>query len=111
MINNNDVCQALKKMTLEEFANILSSYNEMRISNEKMTNEIQENINKKILYTIDELIEQYPFFTRYNINKAIQKDGLPYFTIGNKRMFNKEEIEKWLDKESKTKKEKQKYEI
>lgn len=110
MISNNDVCQALKKMTLEEFANILSSYSEMKISNEKVIEKIQEE-NKKILYTTDELIEMYPFFTRYNINKAIQKCGLPYFTIGNKRMFNKDEVEKWLDKESRLKKEKTKYDI
>lgn len=110
MITNNEVYQTLKKMTLEEFAQILSSYSEIKNENEKIIEKYQEE-NKKILYTIDELIEQYPFFTRYNINKAIQKDGLLYFTIGSKRMFNKDEVEKWLDKESKQKKEKTKYEI
>ena len=110
MITNNEVYQTLKKMTLEEFAQILSSYSEIKNENEKIIEKYQEK-NKKILYTIDELIEQYPFFTRYNINKAIQKDGLPYFTIGSKRMFNKDEVEKWLDKESKLKKDKTKYDI
>ena len=110
MINNNDVCQTLKKMTLEEFAKILNSYNEMKINNEKVIEKYEEE-NKKIYYTVDELIEVYPFFTRYNINKAIQKCGLPYFTIGNRRMFNKDDVEKWLEKESKVKKEKTKYDI
>ena len=72
MITNNEVYQTLKKMTLEEFAQILSSYSEIKNENEKIIEKYQEE-NKKILYTIDELIEQYPFFTRYNINKAIQK--------------------------------------
>lgn len=110
MDNEKDICKALKKMTLEEFANILNSYNEMNANNNRKE-EIKEQTPKKILYTIDELIEEYPFFTRYNINKAIQNTGLPYLIIGNKKMFNKEEIEKWLDKESKSKKEKNKYEI
>lgn len=110
MSTNNDVYQTLKKMTLEEFAQILSGYSEMKNTNEKVIEKYQEE-SKKILYTIDELIEKYPFFTRYNINKAIQKNGLPYFTIGNKRMFSKDEVEKWLDKESKLKKDKTKYDI
>ena len=110
MDNEKDICMALKKMTLEEFANILNSYNEINANNNKKK-EINEQTSKKILYTIDELIEEYPFFTRYNINKAIQNTGLPYLVIGNKKMFNKEEVEKWIDKEYKRKKEKNKYEI
>ena len=93
MDNEKDICMALKKMTLEEFANILNSYNEINANNNKKK-EINEQTSKKILYTIDELIEEYPFFTRYNINKAIQNTGLPYLVIGNKKMFNKEEVEK-----------------
>lgn len=112
MNNEKDICMALKNMTLEEFASILNRYNEINANNNKKE-EINEQTqtSKKILYTIDELIEEYPFFTRYNINKAIQNTGLPYLVIGNKKMFNKEEVEKWLDKESKSKKEKNKYEI
>ena len=34
MITNNDVYQTLKKMTLEEFAQILSSYSEMKNEND-----------------------------------------------------------------------------
>ena len=105
---NIDIYQTLKKMTLEEFINILGNYDKKE-TNDGTVESNEEN--KKTIYTIDELIIQYPFFTRYNINKAIQKDGLPYFTIGNKRMFNKEEIDKWLEKESKVKKDKNKYEI
>lgn len=109
MINNNDVYQTLKKLTLEEFVKILSTYEDIKINDANLDKDpIKE---KKIFYTTDELINKYPFFTRYNINKAIEKNKLPYFTIGNKRMFNKDEIEKWLDKESKSKKEKIKYDI
>jgi len=53
---------------------------------------------------INDLIQKYPFFTRYNINKAINERGLPYLKIGNKKMFDEEKVEKWIDKELKTKK-------
>ena len=41
MITNNDVYQTLKKMTLEEFAQILSSYSEMKNENEKIIEKYQ----------------------------------------------------------------------
>ena len=96
-------------MTLEELLSIFICH-----ERENKANENIETLNKKedkVLYTINELIEKYPFFTRYNINKAIQNDGLPYCFIGNKRMFNKEEVDKWIEKETKPKKEKIKYDI
>lgn len=105
----NEIYSAIKNMTLEELLSIFN-YQEKE-------NKVNENIqifnqeDTKVLYTVSELIEKYPFFTRYNINKAIQKEGLPYCTIGNKRMFNKDEIDKWIEKETKPKKEKMKYDI
>ena len=53
MITNNDVYQTLKKMTLEEFAQILSSYSEMKNENEK-------------------IIEKYPLAEVYAV---YEKDG------------------------------------
>lgn len=109
MLNNkSEIYAAVKNMTLEELASIFTPTKKI---------ETVEHIDKtektdsKILYTINELIENYPFFTRYNINKAIQNDGLPYCFIGNKRMFSKNEIDKWLEKETSQKKEKLKYDI
>ena len=96
-------------MTLGELISIFNCQEKQNKINEDI--QIINQDNSKILYTINELIEKYPFFTRYNINQAIQKDGLPYCLIGNKRMFNKEEIDKWLEKETKPKKEKFKYDI
>lgn len=106
--NNDYLYKTLKNMTLEELVSIFKT------SNQIGPIRIEEKINTEdsmVLYTINELIDKYPFFTRYNINKAIENGGLPYCFIGNKRMFNKEEIEKWLEKETKPKKEKIKYDI
>lgn len=99
---NNEVYDKIKKLTLEEFANILNNF----ISNEKDNpkEDCSKSVKNKVLYNIDELIENYPFFTRYNINKAIQNDGLPYLIIGKKRLFDKEAIDNWLTKENANKK-------
>ena len=108
-MSKNEIYNTIKNMTLEELISIFNCQEKQNKINEDI--QIINQDNSKILYTINELIEKYPFFTRYNINQAIQKDGLPYCLIGNKRMFNKEEIDKWLEKETKPKKEKFKYDI
>ena len=108
-MSKTEIYNTIKNMTLEELLSIFNCNEEEKIIKEKIQESNQEE--SKILYTINELIEKYPFFTRYNINKAIQNDGLPYCLIGNKRMFNKTEIDKWLEKETKPKKEKVKYDI
>lgn len=108
-MSKKEIYNTLKNMTLEELASIFNHSEEENKISENI--EILNKEDSKVLYTINELIEKYPFFTRYNINKAIQKDGLPYCVIGNKRMFNKEEIDKWLEKETRPKKEKIKYDI
>lgn len=108
-MSKSEIYNTLKSMTLEELLSIFICHEK-----ENKVNDNIETLNKKedkVLYTINELIEKYPFFTRYNINKAIQNDGLPYCFIGNKRMFNKEEVDKWIEKETKPKKEKIKYDI
>jgi len=108
-MSKNEIYNTIKNMTLGELISIFNCQEKQNKINEDI--QIINQDNSKILYTINELIEKYPFFTRYNINQAIQKDGLPYCLIGNKRMFNKEEIDKWLEKETKPKKEKFKYDI
>lgn len=107
---NDDVYDKLKKLTLEEFAKILNTFTINCKDN--LEEKPSDKEKSKILYNIDELIENYPFFTRYSINKAIQNDGLPYLIIGKKRLFDKEAIDKWLSKETeKNKKQKNKYEF
>lgn len=108
-MSKSEIYNTLRKMTLEELASMFCCSEEKAVVNENMN--ISNKAERKVLYTVNELIEKYPFFTRYNINKAIQNDGLPYCFIGNKRMFDKEEIDKWLEKETKPKKEKIKYDI
>ena len=110
-MGKNEIYSVIKNMTLEELISIFK-YHEIKSEN-KLNEDIQipNQEEKRVLYTINELIEEYPFFTRYNINKAIKNDGLPFCSIGNKRMFNKEEIDKWIEKETKPKKEKVKYDI
>jgi len=102
-----ELSKTLKSMTLGELAEIF-------YPNEK---DIIENINimkedeETIFYTIRDILEKYPFFTRYSLNKAIQSGGLPSCIVGKQRMFNKEEVEKWLEKETSPKAKKIKYDI
>lgn len=57
---------------------------------------IKEKNDNDEIYTIEQLISNYSFFTRYSLNKAMEEDGLPYFKIGSKKHFKKNEIEKWI---------------
>ena len=107
--NKEELYDILKRMTLEEFATAINGSKTVKSDKEECN--LQNHYRVKTLYTINELIEKYPFFTRYNINKAIQNDDLPYCSIGKKRMFSKTEVEKWLEKNMCTKKENQKYKI
>lgn len=109
---NKELIECLKNITLEELANILyTSKGEEKKPTENKKNVVDLNKDRKVLYTIDDLINNYPFFTRYNINKAIQEKGLPYITIGNKRLFDKDSVEKWIEKGTKTKNERNKNDI
>lgn len=62
-----------------------------------------------IIYSINQLIENYSIFTRYNINKAISEKGLPYFSLGSKKYFKKSEIEKWIEKQQSDNKNSRRY--
>ena len=107
--NKEELYDILKRMTLEEFSTAINGSKTVKSDKEECN--LQSHYRVKTLYTINQLIEKYPFFTRYNINKAIQNDDLPYCSIGKKRMFSKSEVEKWLEKNMCTKKENQKYKI
>lgn len=100
---DSDVYEKIKKLTLEEFANILTTFVDIKKDNQKKDCK-KTVVNNKTLYNIDELIDNYPFFTRYSINKAIQNDGLPYMIIGKKRLFDKDAIDAWITKENDNKK-------
>ena len=100
MDNEKDICMALKKMTLEEFANILNSYNEINANNNKKE-EINEQTSKKILYTIDELIEEYPFLEKifmYAFTNYSEKEVYALFGLNKNNIrlddfyFDKEKI-------------------
>lgn len=106
MDDNKYLVNKLKKMTLEELCYLLTT-----ISEKKNITNTEPVVCDKTLYTIDELIQNYPFFTRYNINKAIQEKGLPYFAIGNKKLFEKKSVDEWLEKETKTKNQRMNFKI
>lgn len=78
-------------MTLEEL--VLCVLNK---SNNNSVN-IDPNKNNDTVYTIEQVIDNYSFFTRYSLNKAIVEENLPYFKIGNKKYFKKSEIENWIN--------------
>ncbi len=88
-------------MTLEELVLCIIE------QSNKIKEEPKENISSKQIednssdniYSINQLIENYPIFTRYNINKAIIEKGLPYFCLGSKKYFKQSEIEKWMEKQ------------
>ena len=63
-MSNHDVMNVLKSLTLEDIIKLV-------INDEKKNgvNEDKQEIieSSKEIYNIEELIEKYPFFTRYNI--------------------------------------------
>lgn len=99
VIMKNDLYETISNMTLFE---LIEAIQQGSISN-KMSNSIIKNIEEEstTLYDTNELIEKYPFFTRYNLKKAIEEDNLSYIKIGNKRFFEKEAIEKWISHKNK----------
>ena len=68
-MSNQDVMNVLKSLTLEDIIKLV-------INDEKKNgvNEDKQEIieSSKEIYNIEELIEKYPFFTRYNIVKIIK---------------------------------------
>ena len=102
---NENMYNMISNMTLGELVNVLN--NKEQYKDSELNRNIINNIEKEttILYDTNELIESYPFFTKYNIKKAIEEENLPYITIGRKRLFEKKLVEKWLEDKYKRKKE------
>lgn len=87
---NNDKYEQVKNMTLEELVLcVMNKYNDRK-----------EGIDEQV-YSIDQVISKYSFFTRYSLNKAIMEEKLPYFKIGSKKYFKKEDIELWIKEQQK----------
>lgn len=61
----------------------------------------KKEIAKNIIYNSNELLKNYPMFTKYSLDIAIKKSDLPYFRIGHKRYFEKEAIDKWIAEHNK----------
>ena len=96
-MSNQEVLNVLKKLSLEDIIKMIIDENRK----EEVVVENKESVEvSKEIYSVDELIEKYPFFTRYNINKAIEEDKFPVFYIGRKKFFDKDEIEAWLSQKS-----------
>lgn len=85
---DNDRYEQIKNMTLEELV--------LCVMNKHGNNDNDEQV-----YSIDQVISKYSFFTRYSLNKAILEDNLPYFKIGSKKYFKKDDIELWIKKQQK----------
>lgn len=90
MDRNNEVIEELKKVTIEEIMNILVN----NISNNEIKKEKIEE--QKNILSINEIVKEYPMFSRYSIEKAIKENGLPFIKLGNKKFFEREAVDNWL---------------
>lgn len=99
--------EQLKKVTIEEIIQIL--INNMNKDNIDKVG-VPEKENKNI-FSINELVEEYPMFSRYSIEKAIKEKGLPFLKLGNKKFFEKEAVEKWIEQNNTTATEKKHFDL
>lgn len=79
--------EQLKKITVEEIIQIL--INNMNINNQE--EELTKENESKNIFSINELAEEYPMFSRYSIENAIKEKGLPCFKLGNKKFFERDQ--------------------
>lgn len=66
--------EQLKKITVEEIIQIL--INNMNINNQE--EELTKENESKNIFSINELAEEYPMFSRYSIENEIKEKGLPF---------------------------------
>lgn len=94
---NNSLYEMISNITLGELVTILQ--NNIREDDKNFNQSVIEKIEKEAtqLYDTNEMIEKYSFFTRYNLKRAVEEENLPYVTIGNKRLYEKKAVEKWLE--------------
>ena len=104
---NNEVIERLKKTTIEEIIQILIT--NMNISNYE-PHLIAEKTNKNI-YSINELLEEYPMFSRYSLERAVKEKGLPFLKLGNKKFFEKDAVDKWIEENNTTVSQKKRYDL
>ena len=81
----------------------------MNINNQEK--ELKKENESKNIFSINELVEEYPMFSRYSIEKAIKEKGLPFFKLGNKKFFERDAIEKWIDENNTTASQKKYYDL
>lgn len=100
MSSDKEILKYLKNLTLGEFISLLSNNDS---SNEKYS--------IKKVYTTDELLLEYPMFSRYTLNKAIKEQKLPFYREGHKMYFKKELIDIWIEEHTSTYNKKNKYRV
>ena len=54
-----------------------------------------ESYNERVL-SINEVLVEYPCFTKWSLRKARLEQNLPYFTLGKRIFFLDDHIKKWL---------------
>ncbi len=96
---NDEVIDYLKNITVGEFISL-------------MANNVKPK-NTSTVYTTDELLEHYPMFSRFTLNKAIKEQKLPYYREGHKMYFEKKLVDQWINEHTSTytKKNKDKYRL
>lgn len=86
-MSNEDIINYIKNLTVAELIDLLS--------NDPLKTKIQD-CNKKTVYTTEELLVEYPMFSRYTLNKAIKEQNLPFYREGHKMFFEKDLIDNWI---------------
>ena len=94
METNNEIIEELKKTTIEE-----------------ILKQVDNNNTQKNILSINEIVKEYPMFSRYSLEKAINEKDLPFIKLGNKKFFERETIEKWLNENNTTAGKKRKFDL
>lgn len=87
LLSNEEITNYLKNLTIAELIDLLS--------NNCLQSKLKSYNNKKV-YTTEELLIEYPMFSRYTLNRAIKEQNLPFYREGHKMYFEKELIDKWI---------------
>ena len=81
--NNLITVEELKKMNLEDFLRFIIKDN-------------KESLTKYEILDAKEMLEIYPMFSKFTLDKAIKHQGLPFYKVGHKRYFEKSLIDQWI---------------
>ena len=99
-MSKKEIVDYLKTLTIAEIIDLLSNSN---LKDAKQ--------NKKIVYTTEEVLQNYPMFSRYTLNKAIKEQKLTFYREGHKMFFEKDLIDKWVQEHTSTFSYKDKYRL